>query len=123
MLVGLADSVAVGLGAAGAATTTSNHPPQLFPSYDSSIFPESLLFLLSAQARAEYVPAAGKVYDCDVVLEAPAAKVFMLLELRPVIVPPPFVAVAIWMKVSKGDVFAACSSPASTPQHQDRDCP
>jgi len=86
------------------ATVIVVHAPQLLSSLLSVTIPGDKvpLFVLSAQARAEYVPDEGKVYDFVVSENAPLVRVFMLTEARSVIVPPPFAAVATCIKLLNG---------------------
>jgi hypothetical protein len=73
----------------------------LSPSFNSEIVPALADELLSAQARIEYTPKEGKVYDFEVTADAPTARADILVPTRSVIVPPPAGADATWRKLVK----------------------
>lgn len=80
---------------------------QLFPSFDSEITPPPAEEVLSAQARTEYVPVEGNVYDFVVLELPPEARVDIEVEPRSVTVPPPLAAVATWKKFEKDEPVEA----------------
>ena len=83
-------------------TVTFVHAPQLFALFDSVITPPPADEVLSAHARAEYVPTEGKVYAGDVAVLLPdAVRAPIAVAVRSVTVPPPFAALATWMKLEK----------------------
>jgi hypothetical protein len=80
-------------------TVMSVHGPQLLFSSSSSITPRLPALLLSAHARAEYVPGAANVLLFEVLELAPIPRALIPVPPKAERLPPPFDAVAIWMKL------------------------